>query len=206
MAIKAFKTYDLPEPPEPYVNESAATALAQGSITQPIVVDDGVIRSGAYVKGVSGWALNSDGTIEAMNANIYGTITAITGAIGGFNIGTSYIRDTANSFGMTSVVTEGDDIRFWAGSAFENRATAPFRVTESGELTAIINVNGKIESINYVSGALGAGFHIDENFAEFGNIAVRGVIRSAVFENEKISVMGGNFVVLDGDVLDEDII
>ena len=225
MAIKAFKTYDLPEPPEPYVNESAATALAQGSITQPIVVDDGVIRSGAYVKGTSGWALNSDGTIEAVNATIIGkvtatsgtiggweiatstltsggvifdaanqvlkfgqatapltgtgifiglsssvyqfragnpsaeyiiwngtslsvsgTITTSNGSVGGFTIGADYFRDSANTFGLSSTITAGDDVRFWAGAAFANRATAPFRVTEAGAVNAsnIVITGGSI--------------------------------------------------------------
>ena len=215
MALKAFKTYDLPEPPEPYVNESAATALAQGSVTQPIVVDGSVIRSGAYVKGTSGWALNSDGTIEAVNATIIGKITATTGTIGGwevatstltsggvifdaanqvlkfgsattpllgtgifiglssaiyqfragnpsadyvlwngtnlsvsgtittsngtiggFAIGADYFRDSANTFGLASTVSAGDDVRFWAGATFANRATAVYRVTEAGAVNA----------------------------------------------------------------------
>ena len=64
--------------------------------------------------------------------------------------------------------------------------------------------DGIIESSNYVSGAFGTGFHINSNFAEFGNVLVRGAIKTALFQKEAISVMGGNFVVLDGDILDED--
>jgi hypothetical protein len=67
---------------------------------------------------------------------IEGDITATTGSIGGFDIGTDYIRDVANSFGMASTVSGSDDVRFWAGDTFANRATAPFRVTESGYLVA----------------------------------------------------------------------
>jgi hypothetical protein len=64
--------------------------------------------------------------------NTVGILSATTGSIGGFNIGADYIRDAANSFGLASTVTGGDDVRFWAGDTFANRATAPFRVTESG--------------------------------------------------------------------------
>ena len=39
------------------------------------------------------------------------TVTA-GGVVGGFDIGTDYIRDVANSFGMASTVTVGDDVRF----------------------------------------------------------------------------------------------
>ncbi len=68
--------------------------------------------------------------------DITGSINATTGMIGGFQIGTDYIRDVANSFGLSSAITGGDDVRFWAGDTFANRATAPFRVTESGAATA----------------------------------------------------------------------
>lgn len=76
------------------------------------------------------------GALTATSATITGTITATAGAIGGFDIGTDYVRDAANSFGLASTVTVGDDVRFWAGDTFANRATAPFRVTEAGNITA----------------------------------------------------------------------
>ena len=64
------------------------------------------------------------------------TVNATLGTIGGFDIGSDYIRDIANSFGLASTVTGGDDVRFWAGDTFANRATAPFRTTEAGAVTA----------------------------------------------------------------------
>ena len=67
--------------------------------------------------------LNWTGT----SLDISGNINATTGTIGGFSIGADYIRDSANSFGLASTVTGGDDIRFWAGDTYANRATAPFR-------------------------------------------------------------------------------
>lgn len=76
------------------------------------------------------------GVLSATGATISGTLTATAGAIGGFSIGSDYVRDSANSFGLASTVTGGDDVRFWAGATFANRATAPFRVTEAGVLTS----------------------------------------------------------------------
>jgi len=70
-----------------------------------------------------------DGTTFA----IEGPIAATSGTIGGFEIGSDYIRDDANSFGLASTVTGGDDVRFWAGDTFANRATAPLRLYESGD-------------------------------------------------------------------------
>jgi len=78
-----------------------------------------------------------DWNITAANTlTIVGNISATTGTIGGFTIGADYIRDAANSMGLSSTVTGGDDVRFWAGDTFANRASAPFNVTESGALRA----------------------------------------------------------------------
>src|SRR3990172_3859442 len=80
--------------------------------------------------------VNMQGDLVAASAIITGTIYASSGTIGGFEIGSDYVRDVANSMGLASTVTGGDDVRFWAGNTFANRAIAPFRVTEAGVLTA----------------------------------------------------------------------
>lgn len=84
---------------------------------------------GFNIDGLTGKAEFSDVTVR-------GNIIANTGFIGGFVSGADYIRDVANSFGLASTVTGGDDVRFWAGDTFANRATAPFRVLESGQVFA----------------------------------------------------------------------
>jgi len=104
------------------------------------------LQSEDYVTGVSGWRINMApglGDVEFGSGTFRGTITATAGTIGGFSIGADYIRDAANSMGLASTVTGGDDVRFWAGDTFANRATAPFRVTEAGLLTATgATING----------------------------------------------------------------
>jgi hypothetical protein len=83
--------------------------------------------------------LNWDGT----QLLIFGNITATTGTIGGFVIGADYIRDIGDSFGLASTVTGTDDVRFWAGTDYDHRYSAPFRVTEGGVVTgADIVING----------------------------------------------------------------
>lgn len=67
---------------------------------------------------------------------VTGIVNATGGAIGWFDIGSDYLRDTNNSFGFASTVTWGDDVRFWAWSLFADRASAPFRITESWVLVA----------------------------------------------------------------------
>jgi len=79
--------------------------------------------------------IDSSGNLTASSATLSGTITATAGAIGGFDIGADYIRDAANSFGLASTVSGSDDVRFWAGATFANRATAPARITEGGIAT-----------------------------------------------------------------------
>ncbi len=134
----------------PYVlgdDSSTTQADSNGAVEEQPVKDGGAmndlwinnfIRStnwkpkslGFYMEGRTGYA-------EFSNVYIVGDITASTGTIGGFTIGADYIRDAANSMGIASTVTASDDVRFWAGDTYVNRATAPFRVTEAGLLTAV---------------------------------------------------------------------
>lgn len=109
--------------------------IAEEAITSKKIATN--IQSDNYVAGVSGWKIwRNTGDAEFNNVTVRGTIYATAGAIGGFNIGTDYIRDAANSFGLASTVTGGDDVRFWAGDTFANRATSKFRVTEGGAVYA----------------------------------------------------------------------
>lgn len=71
---------------------------------------------------------------DMTNLTLSGSINAATGNIGGFVIGPDYIRDIANSMGLASSQTGADDVRFWAGTTFANRANAPFVVFESGKV------------------------------------------------------------------------
>ena len=76
-------------------------------------------------------------------------------------------------------------------------------VLDSSNKKITVGSGGAVESSNYVSGYAGSGFHIDEDLAEFGNIACRGLIRTSCFQKDTASVMGGNWFCLDGDVLDD---
>lgn len=95
-------------------------------------------KVGFYINGQSGYA-------EFANVYVSGTIVVAAGNIGGFDIGPNYIRDHLNTMGMSSVVTGGDDVRFWAGDTFANRDIAPFRVYESGKIDAISGFIGGFE-------------------------------------------------------------
>lgn len=117
-------------------DDVAAEAITSGKIADNIQSDN-------YVVGTSGWKIWRDtGDAEFNNVTVRGTIYASLGMIGGFEIGSEYLRDAGNSFGLASTVTGGDDVRFWAGATFSSRATAPFRVTEAGVVTAVSGAIG----------------------------------------------------------------
>lgn len=113
---------------------------------------------------------------DADTLAITGTITATSGSIGGFNIGTDYIRDAANSMGLASAATGGDDVRFWAGDTFANRATAPFRVHESGILSA---TQISTTSLGIGSGVASAGVLLEVLGTKTASGGVAEALRSA---------------------------
>ena len=78
--------------------------------------------------------------------------------------------------------------------------------TISSTNITIDSANEKIYSANYVTGPAGAGFFIGPDLIEAGNIAARGILRTAVFQKDVISAIGGNMLISKGsDVLAEDL-
>jgi hypothetical protein len=146
--------------PTPFASDSTAqtvggfmaspSALTAGNVTFNSLGEQILIgQASAPLTGVGVFIGNAgDGTYDfragdpagnyihwdasAATLTIAGSITATSGTIGGFNIGADYIRDVANTFGLASTVSGADDVRFWAGTSFASRATAPMRITESG--------------------------------------------------------------------------
>ncbi len=151
---------------------------------------------------IAGWTLSatafSTGAFDTLNTMYFGTsgislsnvfkvtaagaITAVSGTIGGWTLATTTLS-------ATGIILDAANQKIQIG------ATAPITID---------GVAKDIESDNYVSGVFGAGFHLDSNLLEVGNIACRGLIRTAVFQKGVVNVMGGSFAVLDGDVLDTD--
>ena len=110
----------------------------------------GALQIGTYSAGVSGDVKISPAGILARdkdnattiaidgttgNVTMSGTITAIAGSIGGWEISPTAIyydgATDAVSAGMASA-----DYPFYAGKKYADRATAPFRVTPAGALVA----------------------------------------------------------------------
>ena len=79
----------------------------------------GTVESYNYVAGTSGWSIRNDGNAEFNDVVIRGDlIGSDSGVIGG--------TDTP----------EIPEVRFWAGSSYEERDSAPFRVYSDGSVEA----------------------------------------------------------------------
>ncbi|OQY25624.1 MAG: hypothetical protein B6244_14855 [Candidatus Cloacimonetes bacterium 4572_55] len=95
-------------------------------------LDAGTIKLGG--SAIPEFSVTAAGILTATGATIAGTITATAGAIGGWEIGADTLEASSGEVGLSSAVTGWDDIRIWAGHA--TPSSAPFKVTESGALTA----------------------------------------------------------------------
>lgn len=78
---------------------------------------NGWLHSSNYVKGKSGYSINTDGTAEINQVTIRGTLDVLDA-------------------GVTNTGTAATDVRIWAGGSYENRASAKFRVNKNGDLYA----------------------------------------------------------------------
>ena len=177
---------------------SGGDAVLHSSGYLKLGADNNVVRIDAtdvlyrlWVGNASGsvapFRVEKDGSLVATDATITGSVTATTGAIGGFTIGADYIRDTAGVVGMSSAVTGGDDIRFWAGDA--TPASAEFRVTESGALTASnATISGTVTAS---SGTIG-GWSISANEIKAGSGATTVALDSGVSGADDVRIYAGN--------------
>jgi len=165
--------------------------VGNGSVeTMPVKTDGAIgdvwiknfIRSVNWKPKKVGFAIDGQtGKAEFTGVYISGEIEALTGTIGEWKIGADYIRDVAGVTGMSSVVTVGDDIRFWAGHV--TPTSAPFYVTESGALVATsATITGVITA---TTGAIG-GFTITATELYGGIIKTAATVAS-----------GSNGVIMD---------
>src|SRR3990172_7232674 len=91
-------------------------------------------KVGSAYRATAPFRVEPSGALTATSATISGTITATLGYVGGWVVDATSIKDAAGTVGLSSAVTGGDDIRFFAGHV--TPASAPFKVTEAGVLTA----------------------------------------------------------------------
>lgn len=129
-----------------------------------------------------------------------------------FNIGYddkgSLKFDGVNTYlGLWSITPNGigDNLTENSSKIFLDKTNTRIRVgPTNAEYILIDGGNVLIQSSNYVSGVAGAGFFLDEELLETQNIAARGIIRTAVFQKDVVSAVGGNLMLRPADVLYED--
>jgi hypothetical protein len=132
--------------------------------------DDIRFWAGHATMGSAPFRVTESGALTATSATISGSITATSGALGGWVVDSTSIKDLASLVGLSSEVTAGDDIRFWAGHA--TPSLAMFRVTEAGNLTATsADITG---AINATSGKFGTA----TNYWSVGATGLRAVSAS----------------------------
>ena len=136
---------------------TAGTIAGQAITVGTNTSDSSIIKSSNYSSGSAGWAIKSDGTIEANTGNFRGDITgasgtftgALSAATGSFSGSISGASGTftgdlsgSNISGGTIDIGGSDSTSFhvdtngnmWLGSA--TLGSAPFKVTNAGALTA----------------------------------------------------------------------
>lgn len=106
-----------------------------------------------YVDSTGKFSLGGGITWDGASAlTITGTVNSTNGNIGGWNISSSAL--TSSNVGLYAPTSPGSsEVAFFAGAAITNRASAPFRVDNSGNFySANANISG---IINATSGNVG---------------------------------------------------
>lgn len=148
-------------------NDNNSVGLSSSTFTRTI---NSVSRNNLKLAIGSKFGVASDGTIYAGGATISGNITATTGSIGGWTIGSNYIGN-ANSLndstiGLRSGAT-GSTTTFWAGGAYNG--SPAFKVAANGTLTATgATISGNITA---TTGTIG-GFKIDSTSIRTNDVAI----------------------------------
>lgn len=88
------------------------------------------LQSTNYVSGSAGWKIQKSGVVEFEEATIRGEITASTGVIGGFTVGSDSLIAGANATRVSLSTADGIHL------GHNTFASAPFRVDRAGALTA----------------------------------------------------------------------
>lgn len=126
----------------PYLDNLISMQVGAG--TKLMRVDQSGLWLGAQKFADAPFSVDMNGNLISTSATISGNISALSGAIGGFTINSSYLA--AGSAGNTVGLSPGD-YPFWAGATYANRSSAPFRVTPAGALYASsVEVSGKVTS------------------------------------------------------------
>ncbi|MFA7287038.1 MAG: LamG-like jellyroll fold domain-containing protein [Patescibacteria group bacterium] len=116
----------------------------------------------AFNTATNPFSVTNAGILRATGAIISGAITVTAGGvIGGFDIGSDYIRDTANSFGLASTVTSATEL--FSSTLFSDPNIVSYWRLEASSVDSVGSNNGTDTAITYSAGNgkfnNGAGFN-----------------------------------------------
>jgi len=141
------------------------------------------IQSELYKQGVAGWRGTGRGDFE-----INYLLARVGGEIAGWVINPTSLSKLAAGVGIVL-----------------DAATPAIKVGDTAGVHILLDgANKRIRSSNFVAGSVGFNIGADTGDAEFNNLVARGLLKSAAFETDTISAVGGSLAVLDGDALAAD--
>lgn len=171
-----------------------------------------VLKSSNYESGVAGWMINKTGNIEANDITVRGTVYATSGEFtgtiyaqagefqgtvtvgaGGAVQSSDYVADTSgwqlSSTGLEANSATIRGIIYASGGAF----TDDVYVGEGSDRLLLRGSDKTIQTEDFISGS--SGWQLAYGKAEFNNVAVRGVLKSAVFEYNSVSATSGTLMI-----------
>lgn len=129
--------------------ETYSETIVTGNLDGNLTFTGGFIQSYNFVSGTSGWRLSADGTLEAINAILSGSLSAITIDIGGTDASSFHVDIDGN---------------VWLGAS--TYASAPAKISNAGVAT--------FSSVAITGGSISIGsgnniFKADSNGIYLGN-------------------------------------
>jgi hypothetical protein len=141
------------------------------------------------IRSVSEYGVKEDLPASASTS----VLVSSTMRLGGFYAGLTFFGDNATEANAKILLDK-------TNTAMRLGATSNPYLVMDGDYSG----DPAVRSSNYITGINGAGFLLTSDLLEVGNIATRGMIRSAVFQKDVVSAVGGNLAVLPADVLATD--
>lgn len=135
----------------------AAGAITSNHLTGQVVLDDNIIQSANYAKGVSGWSIDANGSAEFSDVFVRGNINADSGTIGVWNLSA---QETSRTFDIETYSASGavTDVDATTG-AYLDTVTYTFTGVHSLIIGDFVTITG-ITSEDNTSATNGLGFNI----------------------------------------------
>jgi len=137
------------------------------------------IFAGSGNPTLASFRVYENGDMVASSATISGSITATSGAIGGWTISSSYLRKLS---GLVGIVLDSTTPKIQIGDT-------------GGTYIEIDGANKRVRSSNFSTGLSGFNISADTGDAEFNNIVARGELKTFLLTSSNQMAVAGNIIV-----------